>query len=99
MTDDDIRDEYEYRRLKKELDRLPEERGEAFADMATKKTDHSGRGGYRGGVKPKLPDHLKREPVNARIQKWMIDSLKAEGPLGGDAGKADSGSGVSASER
>ena len=33
----------------------------------------SGRGGYRGKANPKLPEHLKRVPVNARIQKWMLD--------------------------
>jgi len=34
------------------------------------------RGGYRGIPKPKLPSHLKRVHVNARIQKWMLDELK-----------------------
>ena len=34
------------------------------------------RGGYRGKPKPKLPPHLKRVNVNARIQKWMLDELK-----------------------
>lgn len=36
------------------------------------------RGGYRGKPKPKLPPHLKRVHVNARIQKWMLDELKEE---------------------
>ena len=40
------------------------------------------RGGYRGVAKPKLPPHLKRVHVNARIQKWMIDQLKAKGEVG-----------------
>jgi len=40
------------------------------------------RGGYRGKPKPKLPPHLKRIRVNARIQKWMIDQLKAKGEIG-----------------
>lgn len=44
--------------------------------MATK------RGGYRGIPKPKLPPHLKRVHVNARIQKWMVDQLKAKGEIG-----------------
>lgn len=39
-------------------------------------------GGYRGVPKPKLPPHLKRVHVNARIQKWMIDQLKAKGEIG-----------------
>ena len=34
------------------------------------------RGGYRGIPKPKLPPHLKRVHVNARIQKWILDELK-----------------------
>ncbi len=38
------------------------------------------RGGYRG--KPKLPPHLKRVHVNARIQKWMLDELKRRGEVG-----------------
>jgi len=42
----------------------------------------SGRGGYRGKPQPKLPEHLKRVPVNARIQKWMLDQLKEEGEVG-----------------
>ena len=40
------------------------------------------RGGYRGKPKPKLPPHLKRVPVNARIQQWMIDQLKEKGEVG-----------------
>ena len=40
------------------------------------------RGGYRGIPKPKLPSHLKRVPVNARIQKWMLDELKRQGEVG-----------------
>ena len=40
------------------------------------------RGGYRGKPKPKLPPHLKRVHVNARIQKWMLDQLKAKGEVG-----------------
>ena len=40
------------------------------------------RGGYRGKPKPKLPPHLKRVRVNARIQKWMLDQLKAKGEPG-----------------
>ena len=40
------------------------------------------RGGYRGKPKPKLPSHLKRVHVNARIQKWMLDQLKAKGEVG-----------------
>lgn len=42
----------------------------------------SGRGGYRGKPKPRLPDHLRRVPVNARIQKWMLDQLKEKGEVG-----------------
>jgi len=42
----------------------------------------SKRGGYRGKPKPKLPEHLKRVHVNARIQKWMIDQLKKRGEIG-----------------
>ena len=42
----------------------------------------SARGGYRGKPKPKLPEHLKRVPVNARIQKWMLDQLKEKGEVG-----------------
>ncbi|MBW2648166.1 MAG: hypothetical protein JRE23_18810 [Deltaproteobacteria bacterium] len=40
------------------------------------------RGGYRGKPKPKLPPHLKRVRVNARIQRWMLDQLKAKGEPG-----------------
>lgn len=40
------------------------------------------RGGYRGKPKPKLPPHLKRVHVNVRIQKWMLDQLKAKGEPG-----------------
>jgi len=40
------------------------------------------RGGYRGKPKPKLPPHLKRVHVNARIQKWMLDELKKRGEVG-----------------
>ena len=40
------------------------------------------RGGYRGKPKPKLPSHLKRVHVNARIQKWMLDQLKEKGEVG-----------------
>jgi len=40
------------------------------------------RGGYRGIPKPKLPSHLKRVHVNARIQKWMLDELKKQGEVG-----------------
>jgi hypothetical protein len=40
------------------------------------------RGGYRGIPKPKLPPHLKRVHVNARIQKWMLDELKKQGEVG-----------------
>lgn len=40
------------------------------------------RGGYRGKPKPKLPAHLKRVHVNARIQKWMLDQLKKKGEVG-----------------
>ena len=40
------------------------------------------RGGYRGKPKPKLPPHLKRVRVNARIQKWMLDQIKAKGEPG-----------------
>jgi len=40
------------------------------------------RGGYRGKPKPKLPPHLKRVRVNVRIQRWMLDQLKAKGEIG-----------------
>lgn len=40
------------------------------------------RGGYRGIPKPKLPSHLKRVHVNARIQRWMLDQLKRKGEVG-----------------
>lgn len=40
------------------------------------------RGGYRGIPKPKLPSHLKRVHVNARIQRWMLDKLKRKGEVG-----------------
>ena len=40
------------------------------------------RGGYRGIPKPKLPTHLKRVHVTARIQSWMIDELKKKGEVG-----------------
>ena len=40
------------------------------------------RGGYRGKPKPKLPPHLKRVHINARIQKWMLDQLKEKGEPG-----------------
>ena len=40
------------------------------------------RGGYRGKPKPKLPSHLRRVHVNARIQKWMLDELKSRGEPG-----------------
>lgn len=40
------------------------------------------RGGYRGKPKPKLPPHMKRVPVNARIQQWMIDKIKKRGEVG-----------------
>ena len=42
----------------------------------------SKRGGYRGKPKPKLPSHLKRVHVNARIQRWMLDELKSKGEPG-----------------
>lgn len=42
----------------------------------------SKRGGYRGKPKPKLPPHLKRVHVNARIQQWMLDQLKEKGEVG-----------------
>jgi len=42
----------------------------------------SKRGGYRGKPKPSLPEHLRRVPVNARIQKWMLDQLKDKGEVG-----------------
>lgn len=42
----------------------------------------SKRGGYRGKPKKKLPPHLKRVRINVRIQKWMLDQLKAKGELG-----------------
>lgn len=42
----------------------------------------SKRGGYRGKPKQKLPPHLKRVHVNARIQKWMLDQLQAKGEPG-----------------
>ncbi len=45
-------------------------------------TKSGGRGGYRGIPKPKLPHHLKRVHVNARIQRWMIDELKKKGEVG-----------------
>jgi hypothetical protein len=45
-------------------------------------TSQTGRGGYRGKPKPKLPEHLKRVQVNARIQKWMLDQLKEKGEVG-----------------
>ncbi len=40
------------------------------------------RGGYRGKPKPKLPSHLKRVHVNARIQQWMLDELRRRGEVG-----------------
>ncbi len=40
------------------------------------------RGGYRGKPKQKLPPHLKRVHINARIQKWMLDELKERGEIG-----------------
>lgn len=40
------------------------------------------RGGYRGKPKPKLPPHLKRVHVNARIQQWMLDELRKRGEVG-----------------
>ncbi len=40
------------------------------------------RGGYRGKPKSKSPSHLKRVPVNARIQQWMLDELKRRGEVG-----------------
>ena len=40
------------------------------------------RGGYRGIPKPKLPPHLKRVHVNARIQRWMLEQLKKKGEVG-----------------
>ncbi len=43
---------------------------------------HSKRGGYREKPKQKLPLHLKRVHVNARIQKWMLDQLKAKRETG-----------------
>jgi len=42
----------------------------------------SKRGGYRGKPKPRMSDHLRRVPVNARIQKWMLDQLKEKGEVG-----------------
>jgi hypothetical protein len=42
----------------------------------------SKRGGYRGTPKPKLPDHLRRVQVPARIQQWMVDELKYRGEPG-----------------
>ena len=40
------------------------------------------RGGYRGKSKPKLPPHLRRVRVNARIQQWMLNELKKKGQVG-----------------
>jgi hypothetical protein len=40
------------------------------------------RGGYKGTPRSKLPPHLKRVPVNARIQRWMLDALKKKGEVG-----------------
>jgi len=37
---------------------------------------HSGRGGYRGGIKPKTPEHLKRETLSIRLPKWIITEIK-----------------------
>ncbi|SLM31060.1 conserved hypothetical protein [Desulfamplus magnetovallimortis] len=45
-------------------------------------TQKGSRGGYRGKPKPKLPYHLKRVHINARIQRWMIDELKKKGEPG-----------------
>ncbi len=45
-------------------------------------TKSGGRGEYRGTPKPKLPHHLKRVHVNARIQRWMLDALKKKGEVG-----------------
>lgn len=42
----------------------------------------SKRGGYRGKPKPKLPPHLRRVHVNARIQQWMVEQLKKKGEIG-----------------
>ncbi|MBF0205203.1 MAG: hypothetical protein HQK67_13105, partial [Desulfamplus sp.] len=41
-----------------------------------------GFGGKPRKPKPKLPPHLKRVPVNARIQQWMVDKLKKKGEVG-----------------
>lgn len=75
-----IRNEFEYRRLRQALDRLTENRREVFTDMVKKL--HSGRGGFRGGVKPTLPEWKKRVTVNARLPKWMLDALSQEGQVG-----------------
>ena len=40
------------------------------------------RRGYRGVPKHKLPPHLNSVRVNVRIQKWMLDQLKAKGEPG-----------------
>jgi len=42
----------------------------------------SKRGGYRGKPKPKLPPHLRRVHVNARIKQWMVEQLKKKGEIG-----------------
>lgn len=55
---------------------------QGFQGLQLKQKVNYMRGGYRGIPKPKLPSHLKRVHVNARIQKWMLDELKKQGEVG-----------------
>ena len=50
-------------------------------------TFKSGRGGWRGGGRPKgskMPPHLKRVNLNNfRLPQWIVDWLKAQPESGG----------------
>jgi len=38
---------------------------------------YSGRGGYRGGQKPRLPEESKRQPLSCRVKPKTLAKLEA----------------------
>ena len=39
------------------------------------------RGGYRGGIKPRLPQDKKRKPVTVTLPPELIERIKQRGGL------------------